>query len=51
MHRNGRSGFRRGFKLPVPELFLKGDKPDTITLEAGTFVELYNMQMKPTGLA
>lgn len=31
--------------------FIKGDKPDTITLEAGTFVELYNMQMKPTGLA
>lgn len=31
--------------------FIKGDKPDTITLEAGTYVELYNMQMKPTGLA
>lgn len=31
--------------------FIKGDKPDTITLESGTFVELYNMQMKPTGLA
>lgn len=31
--------------------FIKGDKPGTITLEAGTYVELYNMQMKPTGLA
>lgn len=33
------------------DYFVKGDKPETITLEAGTYVELYNMQMKPTGLA
>lgn len=33
------------------DYFVKGDTPDTITLEAGTYIELYNMQMKPTGLA
>ena len=33
------------------DYFVKGDKPETITLKAGTYVELYNMQMKPAGLA
>ena len=33
------------------DYFVKGDNPETITLEAGTYIELYNMQMKPAGLA
>lgn len=33
------------------DYFVKGDKPETITLEEGTYVELYNMQMRPAGMA
>lgn len=33
------------------DYFVKGDNPGIITLESGTYLELYNMQMKPAGLA
>ena len=33
------------------DYFVKGDKAGTVTLKAGTYIELYNMQMKPDGLA